>query len=90
MDTRFHVPASWSAVRADDAIEVGDGAVGAEGDSEHPTQRDTMTPNTDKDRRVFMTKGWYPTESDVPMTEDARFDLCGAESQSDAGVVTPL
>jgi tellurite resistance protein len=48
MDTRFQVPASWSAVRAAAAVATADGEVGAESASEHPTERDAMMVKADK------------------------------------------
>jgi hypothetical protein len=48
MDTRFQVPASWSAVRAAAGVVAAEGEVGAEGDSEHPTERDAMMAKPDK------------------------------------------
>ena len=56
MDTRFHVPASWSAVRAAAAAATAEGEVGAEGASEHPTERDAMMVKADKERNAFMTR----------------------------------
>ena len=48
MDTRFHVPASWSAVRAAAAVAAAaEGEVGEGSDSEHPAERDTMMPKAD-------------------------------------------
>ena len=48
MDTRFHVPASWSAVSAAAPLAAAEGEVGAESGSEHPTERDTMMVKADK------------------------------------------
>lgn len=42
MDTRFQVPASWSAVRAAAGVAAAEGDVGAVSDLEHPTERDAM------------------------------------------------
>lgn len=49
MDTRFHVPANWSAVMAAPlALAAAEGDVGAEGDWEHPTERDPTRAKADK------------------------------------------
>jgi hypothetical protein len=48
MDTRFQVPAIWSAVRAAAVVSAAEGEVGTESDSEHPTDRDAMMPKADK------------------------------------------
>ena len=56
MDTRFHVPASWSAVRAAGPAVTAEGEVGAESASEHPTERDAMMVKADKARNAFMMR----------------------------------
>jgi hypothetical protein len=48
MDMRFHVPASWSAVRAAGTVAAAEGDVGTESDSEHPTERDAMRAKADR------------------------------------------
>ena len=56
MDMRFHVPVSWSAVRAAAAVVTAEGEVGAESASEHPTDMDAMMVKADKERKAFMTR----------------------------------
>jgi hypothetical protein len=56
MDTRLHMPVSWSAVRADPAGATAEGEVGAESVSEHPAERDAMMVKADKERKTFMTR----------------------------------
>jgi hypothetical protein len=65
MDTRFHVPASWSAVRADAAGATAEGEVGAESVSEHPPDRDAMMVKADNERKAFMTRLQSSTTEDA-------------------------
>ena len=54
METRFHVPASWSVVKAAVPASTAEGEVGAEIASEHATEKDAMMVTAHNERKAFM------------------------------------